>query len=106
MPDLASGCGTVFVEGDGRPALSLFTAAEEPYMAALPAFETVVCYKGGSRLGEVLRVAGEEGRLEDAVYGARLGIDGEEVAPAREMVGRGGTYLSTVVFTGRGSGLG
>jgi hypothetical protein len=43
--------------------------------------------------------------LESAVYGARLGIDGEEIAPAREMVDREGTYLSTVVFTG-GRGLG
>ena len=73
---------------------------------ALAGSDTVVCYKGGSRLGEVLRAAEEEGRLEGAVYGARLGIEGEEVAPAREMVGREGTYLSTVIFTGGGSGLG
>ena len=43
--------------------------------------------------------------MEGAVYGARLGIEGEEVVPAREMVGREGTYLSTVVFT-RGSEFG
>ena len=73
---------------------------------ALAGFETVVCYKGGSRLGEVLRGAEEGGRLEDAVYGARLGIEGEEVVPAREMVGREGTYLSTIIFTRRGSELG
>jgi precorrin-2/cobalt-factor-2 C20-methyltransferase len=86
MQDLASKSGTVLLEGDGRLALLPFTAGEEP-------------------LGEVLRVAEEEGRMESAVYGARLGIEGEEVVPAREMVGREGTYLSTVVFT-RGSGLG
>ncbi len=73
---------------------------------ALAGFETVVCYKGGSRLGEVLGTAEETGRLEDAVYGARLGIEGEEVLPAAEMVGREGTYLSTVIFTGRGAHLG
>jgi precorrin-2/cobalt-factor-2 C20-methyltransferase len=73
---------------------------------ALAGYEAVVCYKGGSRLGEVLRVAADEGRLEDAVYGARLGIDGEEIVPAREMVGREGTYLSTVLFPAGGSGLG
>ena len=106
MQDLASRSGTVLLEGDGRLALLPFTAGEEPLREALAGFETVVCYKGGSRVGEVLRVAEEEGRLGDAVYGARLGIDGEEVAPAREMVGREGTYLSTVVFTGGGSGLG
>jgi precorrin-2/cobalt-factor-2 C20-methyltransferase len=105
MQDLASKSGTVLLEGDGRLALLPFTAGEEPLREALSGFETVVCYKGGSRLGEVLRVAEEEGRMESAVYGARLGIEGEEVVPAREMVGREGTYLSTVVFT-RGSGLG
>ena len=106
MQDLASRSGTVLLEGDGRLALLPFTAGEEPLREALAGFETVVCYKGGSRLGEVLRVAEGEGRLEEAVYGARLGIEGEEISPAREMVGREGTYLSTVVFTGGGSGLG
>ena len=106
MQDLASRSGTVLLEGDGRLALLPFTAGEEPLREALAGFDTVVCYKGGGRLGEVLRVAQEEGRLEDAVYGARLGIDGGEVAPAREMVGREGTYLSTVVFTRGGPGLG
>jgi hypothetical protein len=40
------------------------------------------------------------------VYGAKLGIEGEEVVPASEMVGREGTYLSTMIFTGRCSELG
>ena len=106
MQDLASRSGTVLLEGDGRLALLPFTAGEGPLREALAGFETVVCYKGGSRLGEVLRVAEEEGRIGGAVYGARLGIEGEEVVAAREMVGREGTYLSTVVFTGGGSGLG
>jgi precorrin-2/cobalt-factor-2 C20-methyltransferase len=106
MQDLASRSGTVLLEGDGRLALLPFTAGEESLREALAGFETVVCYKGGSRLGEVLRVAEGEGRLEDAVYGARLGIEGEEISPAREMVGREGTYLSTVVFTGGWAGLG
>jgi precorrin-2/cobalt-factor-2 C20-methyltransferase len=104
MQDLASRSGTVLLEGDERLALLPFTAGEEPLREALAGFETVVCYKGGSRLGEVLGV-GEE-RIEDAVYGARLGIEGEEIVPAREMVGREGTYLSTVIFTGGGSRLG
>jgi hypothetical protein len=54
----------------------------------------------------VLRVAEEGERLEGAVYGARLGIEGEEVVPALQMVGREGTYLSTVIFTGRSPELG
>ncbi len=101
LQDLASRSGTILLEGDERLALLPFTAGEEPLREALAGFETVVCYKGGRRLGEVLGVAEECGRLEGAVYGARLGIEGEEILPARGMAGREGTYLSTVIFTGR-----
>ena len=106
MQDLASRSGKVLLEGDERLALLPFTAGEGLLRGALAHFETVVCYKGGSQLREVLGVAEEAGSVEGAVYGARLGIEGEEVVPAAEMVGREGTYLSTVVFTGRGAHLG
>ena len=106
MQDLAARSGTVLLEGDERLALLPFTAGEAPLREALAGFETVVCYKGGSRLGEVLDVAQGAGRLEGSVYGARLGIEGEEVLAAGEMVGREGTYLSTVIFAGRGKRLG
>ncbi|CAA9458638.1 MAG: Cobalt-precorrin-2 C(20)-methyltransferase [uncultured Rubrobacteraceae bacterium] len=106
LQDLASRSGTVLLEGDERLALLPFTAGEEPLRDALAGFETVVCYKGGSRLAEVLRVAEGGGRLEGAVYGARLGIEGEEIVSAQEMIGREGTYLSTVIFTRRSSELG
>ena len=103
LQDLASRSGTVLLEADERLALLPFTAGEESLREALAGFETVVCYKGGSRLGEVLRVAEGGGWLEGAVYGARLGIEGEEVVPASEMRGREGTYLSAVIFTSRGA---
>ncbi len=106
MQELASRSGTVLLEGDERLALLPFTAGDGPLRESLAGFETVVCYKGGSRIGEVLDAAEEAGRLDGAVYGARLGIEGEEVLPASEMVGREGTYLSTVIFTGRGAHLG
>ncbi|MBA2443057.1 MAG: precorrin-2 C(20)-methyltransferase [Rubrobacter sp.] len=98
MQDLASRSGMVLLEGDERLALLPFTAGEEPLRRALGEFETVVCYKGGSRLPGVLGVAEEAGRLDGAVYGSRLGIEGEEVLPAREAAGREGAYLSTVIF--------
>lgn len=106
MQDLASRSGTVLLEGDERLALLPFTAGESALREALASFETVVCYKGGSRLAAVLGVAEDAGRLENAVYGARLGIAGEEVLDASEMIGREGTYLSTVVFTRRGAEFG
>lgn len=101
MQDLASKSGVVLLEGDERLALMPFTAGATALSEALEGFETVVCYKGGGRLSEVLRTAEEAGRLDDAVYGARLGIEGEEILRASEMAGREGTYLSTVIFGGR-----
>jgi precorrin-2/cobalt-factor-2 C20-methyltransferase len=106
MQDLASRSGSVLLEGDEGLALLPFTAGEGVLREALVRFETVVCYKGGSRLSEVLAVAEEAGRLGGAVYGARLGIEGEEILPAGEMAGREGTYLSTVIFTKRREELG
>jgi precorrin-2/cobalt-factor-2 C20-methyltransferase len=106
MQDLASRSGTVLLEGDERLALLPFTAGEEPLREALLSFETVVCYKGGSRMAEVLRVAEETGRLENAVYGSRLGIEGEEVLDASEVADREAPYLSTVAFTKKGRELG
>ncbi|MDQ4083091.1 MAG: precorrin-2 C(20)-methyltransferase [Actinomycetota bacterium] len=99
MQDLASKSGTVLLVGDEKLALLPFTAGKMALQNALEGFETVVCYKGGARLGEVLEVAEKSGRLEDGTYGSRLGMQGEEVVWAKEMVGREGTYLSAVVFT-------
>ena len=99
MQDLASRSGTVLALKDERLALLPFTAGTDALRDALESFETVVCYKGGGRLGEVLGVAEEVGRLEGAIYGSRLGMKREEVVPASEMLGREGTYLSAVIFT-------
>jgi precorrin-2/cobalt-factor-2 C20-methyltransferase len=106
MQDLAARGGTVLLEGDERLALLPFTAGEDALRSALSGFETVVCYKGGSRLREVLEIGAETGRLEDAVYGSRLGMEGEEVVPASEVIGREGPYLSSLIFTARGREFG
>jgi precorrin-2/cobalt-factor-2 C20-methyltransferase len=98
MQDLASKSGTVLALGEERLALFPFTAGRTALRSALDSFETVVCYKGGGRLGEVLEVAKEAGRLEAATYGSRLGMEGEEIVRASEMLGREGAYLSTVIF--------
>ena len=102
MQDLASRGGTVLALGDERLALLPFTAGEAALKSALEGFETVVCYKGGGRLNQVLKIAGEVGRLKDATYGTRLGMRDEEVLPASEMTGREGAYLSRVIFGGGG----
>lgn len=106
MQDLAARSGTVLLEGDERLALLPFTAGEARLREALSGFETVVCYKGGSRMADVLGIADEAGRLEGAVYGARLGIEGEEVREASGMSGREAPYLSTVIFNRKGAEFG
>jgi precorrin-2/cobalt-factor-2 C20-methyltransferase len=94
MQDLSARGGTVLLEGEERLALLPFTAGEDALREALSGFETVVCYKGGSRLREVLEIAAESGRLEEAIYGSRLGM------------GREGPYLSTLIFARRGREFG
>lgn len=106
MQDLASRSGSVLLEGEERLALLPFTAGEERLREALDSFETVACYKGGSRMDAVISAAEEAGRLEGAIYGARMGLDGETIAPAREMSGREAPYLSTVIFTRKGAEFG
>lgn len=98
MQDLAARSGTVLASGDERLALLPITAGLEPLRQALASWDTVVCYKGGARLPAVLDAAREAGRLEGAVYGARLGLADEVLLPAGMMVGRAGPYLSTLIL--------
>ncbi len=70
----------------------------------------MVAYKFGRMLPETLAVLRETGRLDDAVYGAGLGLGSEDIRPARELdPAAPGPYLSTIVVppkrTGRGHGL-
>ncbi len=99
MQDLASRSGKVLAIGDERLVLLPFTAGKPELRSALDSFDTVVCYKGGGRLDEVLEVARETGRLKDGTYGSWLGMKGGGIVRLPEMLGREGTYLSTVMFT-------
>jgi precorrin-2/cobalt-factor-2 C20-methyltransferase len=96
MQDLAARSGTVLVEGTETLALLPFTAGEAVLEQALATFDTVVAYKGGRRFDAVLDVVRKAGRLDDAVYGARLGLDGEQVEGAAEHSGPA-HYLSTLL---------
>jgi precorrin-2/cobalt-factor-2 C20-methyltransferase len=108
MQDLASRSGTVLAEG--REVLALFpmTAGLEAYQRALESFDTVVAYKGGRFLPEMLRTVEKAGRSGETVFGAALGLPEEVVGPVADLypsqnhgpdtIGTA-PYLSTVITT-------
>ncbi len=99
MQDLAARSGTVLCEGTESLALLPLTAGLETFTEALTHFDTVVAYKGGRHMPRVRAVLQELGRLDDAVYGAALGLPEEQVGPLPEDAS---PYLSTVIVPARG----
>ena len=100
MQDLAARSGTVLCEGTESLALLPLTAGVPAFEQALAHFDSVVAYKGGRRMPQVLEVLRRAGRLQDAVYGAALGLPDEQVGPAAEVDGET-PYLSTVLVPAR-----
>lgn len=92
--DLAARSGTVLAEGAQTLALLPFTAGLERLGTALDTFDTVVTYKGGRHLPCLRELLSRAGRLDQAVFGARLGLDGEQVGP---LPAGPAPYLSTVI---------
>jgi precorrin-2/cobalt-factor-2 C20-methyltransferase len=101
MQDLAARSGTVLVEG--REVLALFpmTAGLDAYEEALARFDTVVAYKGGRFLAQMLAVAEKTDRLDQTVFGSALGLPDEVIRPAAELSVETtpAPYLSTVITT-------
>ncbi|MBO2445801.1 precorrin-2 C(20)-methyltransferase [Actinomadura barringtoniae] len=100
MQDLAARSGTVLVEGSESLELVPLAKGTDGLDAALETGNTVVAYKFGSVAPAVVEALKDAGRLEDAVYGARLGLEGEEIRPAHELTGPV-PYLSTLIIPGR-----
>jgi precorrin-2/cobalt-factor-2 C20-methyltransferase len=100
MQDLAARSGTVLCEGRETLALLPLTAGLVPFKEALALFDTVVGYKSGSHLPEVLAAVRDAGRMDGAVHGASLGLSGEDIRPAAEVTGPA-PYLSTLLVPGR-----
>jgi precorrin-2/cobalt-factor-2 C20-methyltransferase len=103
MQDLASRSGTVLAEGEERLALVPYTAGDASLRSALADFDTVIVYKGGRHLPDVLDAVQAAGR--EPVYGENLGRTGETLTAPD---GRA-PYFSTVIAPaqreGRGSRL-
>jgi precorrin-2/cobalt-factor-2 C20-methyltransferase len=104
LQDLAARSGTVLAEGDERLALVPWPAGAEQLRRALDDFDTVVVYKGGRHLPEVLDVVRDAGRLEEAVHGEQLGLPDERLGAAGS---RDGTapYMSTLIVPARRDSL-
>lgn len=96
MQHLASLAGVALVEGEETLTLYPMTAGLAGYREALRQGDTVVAYKGGRHLPQLVQALRDEGRLEDAVVGAELGLPGELVVPAPD-VDTALPYLSTVL---------
>ncbi len=98
MQYLAAKSGTSLVEGVEPLTLMPLTAGFDELRRALEAGGTVVAYKGGRMLPEVLQVLEETGRLDNAVFGASLGLEDEDIGLARDRARDApAPYLSTVI---------
>ncbi len=98
MQDLAARTGAMLAEGADGVALVPWTAGADRVRAALHAFETVVIYKGGRELPQLLDVVRAAGREHEASVGTHLGLDGEVVAAAAAAHGPA-PYFCTVLVT-------
>jgi precorrin-2/cobalt-factor-2 C20-methyltransferase len=102
MQDLAARSGTPLVEGRESLALFPMTAGPDRFREACERFDAVVAYKFGRMLPETLAVLRETGRIDEAVYGAGLGLADEDLRPAAALdPAAPGPYLSTLIVPPR-----
>jgi precorrin-2/cobalt-factor-2 C20-methyltransferase len=109
LQDLAARSGTVLAEGTESLVLLPLTAGPGALAEALAAHDTVVAYKlsAAGPLETVRKALAEAGRLDGAVFGARVGLAGEDIRPAASVeAGERVPYLATLISTGRRDGRG
>jgi precorrin-2/cobalt-factor-2 C20-methyltransferase len=99
MQDLAARSGTVLCEGTESLALLPLTAGVDAFDEALTHFDSVVAYKGGRHMTRIREVLAKHDRLEDAVFGAALGLIDQQIGELPDTA----PYLSTVIVPARRS---
>jgi precorrin-2/cobalt-factor-2 C20-methyltransferase len=95
---LAARTATVLL--DGTESLALVTALDgtEHLAAALKDPDrAVVIYKGGRHLPAIAQLLAAHGRLDGAVFGERLGLDGERIGRLVDLSEGPAAYLATVI---------
>jgi precorrin-2/cobalt-factor-2 C20-methyltransferase len=101
MQDLAARAGVSLCEGEESLALFPMTAGLDRYRDLLRSVDTVVAYKGGRHLPEMLALLAAEDRLAGAVVGSGLGLADERVVAAVDLwhgrAGERAPYLTTVI---------
>lgn len=105
--DLAARAGVVVLDGADRLALVSAADGLDAFEAALAdPGAAVVVYKGGRHLPEMAARLKEAGRLEGAVFGELLGLDGERLGPAADYSDAPATYLATLIVPPHGGATG
>ncbi|WP_116112292.1 precorrin-2 C(20)-methyltransferase [Austwickia chelonae] len=99
MQALAASAGTPLVEGTEVLALVPITAGAEKYRQALEFADTVVAYKGGRQLPQMLRHLTDTGRTAHTVIGENIGLDREKITPVSELTENTVPYFSTALTT-------
>lgn len=95
---LAARTATVLLDGTESLHLVTALAGTEAVKAALADPDrAVVIYKGGRHLPEVAALLDEHGRLDDAVVGELLGLDGERISDLAGRRHEPASYLATVI---------
>ncbi|MBR7838022.1 precorrin-2 C(20)-methyltransferase [Actinospica durhamensis] len=109
MQDLASRAVVRLAEGREPLTLVPATAGLAEVAAALAGGGTVVVYKGGRSMRELVELADAHGRSADAVLGSELGLPGERIVPLREWDEARASYFTTLIIPaargGRGAAL-
>lgn len=97
MQDLAARSGAVLTEGTEPLTLVPVTAGAAVLKDALNGPGTVVAYKFGRQAREVAEALRDSGRIDTAVWGSALGLEGESIRRAGDLDGEPLPYLSTLI---------
>jgi len=95
MQALAAASLTPLVEGRESLTLVPVTAGMAAVGIALDTSDTVVAYKGGRQLGELLNLIRDRGR--DGVLGVNVGLPGQRLVPLSQADAEHAPYFSTVL---------
>lgn len=95
MQALAAASLTPLVEGSESLTLVPATAGLAAVSAALDFSDTVVAYKGGRQLADLVKLIRQRGR--DGVLGINVGLPGQQLTPLCEVDAEQAPYFSTVL---------